>query len=115
MVEHFAKQKACRSDKILGANTDQRVGRQGVRRRLLANIKFLRFGEIVCHDITRRSCPAIHFADQQAQQFGDQRRLRLAFDLERAIEVQQHPRIALRVGSAQLGARRARAIAPLLA
>src|SRR6516164_6290208 len=50
----------------------------------------------------RSSCRGIAFADQQTQQLGDQSRLCLAFDLERAIKSQKHPSIALRFDGAHL-------------
>src|SRR5262249_2448298 len=45
------------------------------------------------------------FADEQAEELCDQSRLRRAFDLQRALEPEQHPPPALRSGREQLGAR----------
>src|SRR5260370_38392014 len=43
----------------------------------------------------------IMLADQQAQELGDEGGFRLAFDLQRAIELEQHPLAALRLGRKQ--------------
>src|SRR5262245_38991597 len=45
------------------------------------------------------------FADQQAQELGDQGGLCLAFDLQHAVELEQHPPAALRLGGQEVCAR----------
>jgi hypothetical protein len=41
-------------------------------------------------------------SNQQAQELGDQGRLRVAFDLQRAVELEQHPPTALRLGGEEV-------------
>jgi hypothetical protein len=41
------------------------------------------------------------FADEQAQELGDEGGFRLVFDVQRAAELEQHPPAALRLGRKQ--------------
>src|SRR5262249_42384686 len=55
-----------------------------------------------------RSVPLVRrvaFADQQAQEFGDEGRFRLAFDLQRTAELEQHAPATLRLDRDKIGAR----------
>ena len=60
-------------------------------------------------EFLRCSCPRIALADQHAQELGDQGGLRLAFDLQRALQLEQHPPTALRFGREELARMRTRA------
>src|SRR4029450_4612940 len=53
----------------------------------------------------RCSCPRIALPDQQAQELGHQGGLRFAFDLQRAVELQQHSPTAVRFGREEACAR----------
>ena len=47
----------------------------------------------------------IVFADEQAQELGDEGGFRFAFDLQRTVELEQHPPAALRLDREEVRAR----------